>query len=112
MDFKTNYVKTIGTYTSGKGDAGGGGLNQFMNTRNGENINSNGAFSVKLTHVLSPTMFYELSAGYYLQTNENYDRAFGNENPQDLIWIYGDSLANAERGWTIPEIKLGCVEDI
>lgn len=102
MDFNPIKLRFSGSYTMGDGDNGGGGVLNFLNTRVGKNENSNGAFTLKLTHVLSSTMYYELSGGYFLQSSETYDRAFGNDNPADLIWLYGDSVANAERGWTIP----------
>ncbi|MEW6004338.1 MAG: TonB-dependent receptor [Stygiobacter sp.] len=101
MDFKPVIVRLSGTYTTGKQDNGGGGIFNIMQTRRGVNEYSNGAFSVKITHVLSPSMFYELSAGYYLQANEAYTPGLGKD-----YWSYGDSVANAAAGWTIPRSLL------
>lgn len=97
MDFKPILVRLSGTYTMGERDNGGGGLTNLMQTRRGRNDYSNGAFSVKLTHVLSPTMYYEVSGGLYLQTSENYTPGLGED-----YWAYGDSVASANVGWTIP----------
>ncbi|MBM4170618.1 MAG: TonB-dependent receptor [Ignavibacteria bacterium] len=97
MDFKPILVRLTGTYTSNSGDSGGGGIGNFLQTRRGRNENSNGSFSVKLTHVLSPSMFYELSAGYYTQESETFTPGLGSD-----YWAYGDSVANAAAGWTIP----------
>jgi outer membrane receptor protein involved in Fe transport len=97
MDFKPILLRVSGTYTAGNQDNGGGGVANFLQTRRGTNENSNGAFSLKLTHVLSPTMYYELSAGYYLQRSETFLPGLGAN-----YWAYGDSVANADIGWTIP----------
>jgi hypothetical protein len=42
-------------------------------------------------------MFYELQGSYLVQTSETYDRTLGSN-----YWAYGDSVANAAAGWTIP----------
>lgn len=54
---------------------------------------SNGALTAKMTHVLSANMFYEVSAGYTLNTQENLDQYLGSN-----FWAYGDSVANAQAG--------------
>ncbi|KUO60824.1 hypothetical protein APF79_04920 [bacterium BRH_c32] len=100
MDFQPVMFRLSGTYTAGNSQQGGGGVQGFLQTRLGKNENSNGAFSVKMTHVLSPSMYYELNAGYYTQKSETFDQAL-----KDNYWAYGDSVANAEAGWTIPRTQ-------
>ncbi len=100
LDFKPILVRVSGTYTAENGDAGFGTTDPITfanNTRVGQFKNFNGALSLKVTHVLSPSMFYELSGGMYLQGGETFDRALGND-----FWAYGDSVASANAGWTIP----------
>lgn len=95
VDLKPVMIRFSGTYDSGNQQQGAGIFNMF-NTRKGMNDYSNGAFSVKLTHALSTTMFYELSAGYSLQKSEFYTPGLGSD-----FWSYGDSVASANLGWTI-----------
>lgn len=97
MDFKTILVRLSGTYTMGEADNGGGGLGNLLQTRRGKNEFSNGSFSLKITHVISPTMFYEVSGGYFIQKSENFTPGLGSN-----YWAYGDSVASANVGWTIP----------
>ena len=96
FDFKPILIRLSGTYTAFNQDLNGG-ITNIMQTRHGRNDQTNGAFTLKITHVLSPTMYYELTGGYYLQTNKNYMPGLG-----DNFWAYGDSVASAATGWTIP----------
>lgn len=95
MDFKPILLRLTGNYTASNSDQGAFGITNLLNNRVGLNESSNGTFSLKLTHVLSQNMFYELSAGYYFQQGETFDR-YLEKDP----WIYGDSVANAAAGWT------------
>jgi outer membrane receptor protein involved in Fe transport len=54
----------------------------------------NGFGNVKISHVLSPTMFYEANFDYYSRTHRTEDPDFG-EN----LYAYGDSAANAAHGY-------------
>lgn len=108
MDFKPVLLRFSGTYTASNSDIAGdaangigGGIRSINQTRYGRNEGSNGAFSVKLTHVLSQSMYYELSAGYYLQKSETFTPGLGSD-----YWSYGDSVASANLGWTIPRTPL------
>ena len=105
-DLKPVLLRFTGSFTSTSGDLGGGWgagtsdlgtATSYLNTRLGQQDLTNGAFSVKLTHVINPNLFYEVSAGYYVRTATGYDRALGSD-----YWSYGDSLVNAQYGWTIP----------
>lgn len=68
----------------------------------------NASFTGKITHILSPTTYYEVSGGYTLTTAEVTDPLLG-----DNWQVYGDSVANAQVGavWqrTATDIKSGRV---
>jgi hypothetical protein len=68
-----------------------------MNDRVGQYVGNNGSFSLKLTHVINPKVFYEITGGYFYQDFKYWDRYL-----KDDIWSYGDSVANANAGvgWT------------
>ncbi|MBE0572884.1 MAG: TonB-dependent receptor, partial [Ignavibacteriaceae bacterium] len=66
----------------------------LLNPRVGERDLSNGSFSAKITHVVSPQVFYEVIGGYYLEDLEDYDQFL-----KEDYWSYGDSVANANAGW-------------
>lgn len=66
----------------------------ILNPRVGERDISNGSFSAKVTHVVTPKVFYEVIGGYYLEDQEDLDPWL-----KDDYWSYGDSLANANAGW-------------
>ncbi|MHB8905376.1 MAG: TonB-dependent receptor domain-containing protein [Melioribacteraceae bacterium] len=99
MDFKPILVRLSGTYTTGQNELSGGLGNMFQ-TRQAYANNNNGAFNVKITHVLSQTMFYEISAGYYLTNARNFTP--GVSESIDQIWTYGDSVAQAAAGYPVP----------
>ena len=54
---------------------------------------TNGAGSVKVTHLVSPATYYEVSGGYFVQTQRNLDPVL-----RDNFLGYGDSLVNAQAG--------------
>ena len=54
---------------------------------------NNGSISLKFTHLLGAATYYELTGGYFLQSQKNYDPILG-----DNFLAYGDSVANAEAG--------------
>lgn len=94
MDFTPIMIRLSGTYTNQRTDIGGYPVSGFMNKRLGENLVNNGTFNVKLTHVLSSNMFYELSGGYYIQNSVTQDPYL-----KDNFWAYGDSAKNAAVGY-------------
>jgi len=72
-----------------------GNIANFMNTGRNEQVDvKNGSGSIKLTHLLSPTTFYEVTLGYFRQQNNTFDPILG-----DNFLSYGDSAANAEAGY-------------
>ncbi len=113
MDFKPVLLRFSGTYTAANNETGGdaenairAGIRSLLQTRRGRTEGSQGAFTVKLTHVLSQSMYYELSAGYYLQKSETFTPGLGSD-----YWSYGDSVASANLGWTIPRTPLDIAND-
>jgi len=99
-DLKPIMIRLTGTYSSSTQDVGAvvpSGIRGYMNSRLGEADNSNGSFTLKLTHVINANIFYEISAGYYLRTGEQYDKALGSN-----FWFYGDRAANLAAGWVMP----------
>ena len=71
-----------------------GAIANMMNNDRIEEIRQwNGAGNLKITHVVSPRTFYEISGGYFYQGQKNFDPVLG----QDFL-AYGDSVANALAG--------------
>jgi len=56
---------------------------------------TSGMFNIKMTHLLNPTTYYELNAGYAFDTDHRYDPYL-----KDDFIGYGDSVANANAGVT------------
>lgn len=98
FDLKPVLIRLAGTYTTYNSDVWADDpIRNILQTRRGRNEQENGALNLKVTHVLSGSMFYELSAGYFFSNSETYTPGLGPN-----YWAYGDSVANAEVGWTIP----------
>lgn len=101
LDFNPIIIRLSGTYTHTRQDAdltqrtgrNVGWLANAFNPRLGVNEINDGAFNLKLTHILSPNMFYEITGGYTLQERDRYDPFL-----KDDYWAYGDSAANAAVG--------------
>ena len=95
FDFNPFIFRLTGSYSASDGKIGGGGnINQLLNLgRMGINENANSSFTAKVTHILSPTTYYDISAGYTLNTAEQMDPLL-----RDNWEAYGDSVANAEVG--------------
>jgi hypothetical protein len=95
MDFKPVIVRLSGTFTTTQQDAikPNGNIIDMFNPRIGQIEGTNGTFNAKVTHVINPSMYYELSGGYFLQTQETFDPYL-----KDNYWAYGDSVANAQAG--------------
>ncbi len=102
FDFKPFLIRVTGTYTTSERQTGGRGsfpgfaIANVNNTRYGMRDDQDGAFSAKVTHVLSPSLFYEVSAGMTINKDEG-----GDPHLWDNIWAYGDSVANANVGWDV-----------
>jgi hypothetical protein len=94
FDLKPILLRFSGTFTQALNSSGTGGIASINNPRRDLEDVSNGSYAVKLTHVLSPTMFYELTGGIYDYAYKRYD-----ESLKDNWEVYGDSVANANAGW-------------
>ncbi len=70
--------------------------NLFNQDRLNINTAKNGFGNVKISHVLSPTMFYEANFDYYNSTYRTEDPDF-----LDNVFAYGDSAANAALGYQL-----------
>lgn len=95
FDFNPFIFRLTGSYTSSNGGNGGGGnISQLLNVgRISVFENSDASFSAKLTHLLTPQTYYELSVGYTMNKQENMDPLLKSD------WqLYGDSIANANVG--------------
>lgn len=95
FDFNPLIFKLSGTYTTyDQANGGGGNISSLLNLNRIQiQEGNNASFSGKLTHILSPTTYYELSGGYTLTTSEAMDPLL-----KDNWRVYGDSVANAEVG--------------
>lgn len=101
FDFSPVSVRLAGTYSDLRQDVVNNAESRnitpilsMLNPRVGERNINNGSFSAKLTHVVTPQVFYELIGGYYLENQEDLDVYLGKD-----YWSYGDSVANAQAGW-------------
>ena len=94
FDLKPVLLRVTGTYSKNLNSAGTGDIGSFMNSRRRLEDFHDGSYALKITHVLSPTMFYELTGGVYDYAYKRYDEALG-----DNWEVYGDSVANAKAGW-------------
>ncbi|MFZ1291737.1 MAG: TonB-dependent receptor [Melioribacteraceae bacterium] len=93
MDFNPLIIRLTGTYTDGWNDVGGSDVLDMLNDRVSTNNWSNGSFSLKVKHVVSSNLFYELTGGLSLNEGEVSDPYLGTD-----FWAYGDSVANANAG--------------
>lgn len=101
MNFSPVTIRLGGTYSTiddiygsnGILDISGSDTYNINRNRNAERAQTNGSFSLRLTHVLSPNMFYEVTGGYAMYTREDVDQYLGAN-----FWSYGDSVANANAG--------------
>ncbi len=100
LDFNPILFRLAGTFTSQTT------FNPFSTSRVAGNIanildegrveridGKNGAFNLKMTHILSSTTYYEINAGYSFRSSNTYDPIL-----KDNYLGYGDSVANAQAG--------------
>lgn len=95
FDLNPLIFRLTGSYTDAKGgNQGGGNLTSLLNLGRLQIFEAtNSSFSAKMTHILSPTTYYEISGGYTYNFQENMDPLL-----RDNWQAYGDSAANAEVG--------------
>jgi outer membrane receptor protein involved in Fe transport len=101
MDFQPVQLRLSGTFSQTQRDIVNNAESRsvtpvlsLLNPRVGRRDINDGSFSAKVTHVVSPSVFYELGGGLYLEKLEDYDPWL-----KDDFWSYGDSVANADAGW-------------
>jgi len=96
LDFNPVTVRLSGTATSGERDANAArSIFNIANDRYSTIDFFNGAFSGKITHVLSDNLFYELGGGFSYSGQETTDPYLGSN-----FWAYGDSVQNTNAGVT------------
>ncbi len=104
MDFNPVTARLAGTYTASSQTniyntcRNAGAIANILNESRTEEVKSyNGSGSLRVTHLLSPKTYYEITAGYFYQSQKNWDPYL-----QDNFMAYGDSVANAAAGfvWT------------
>lgn len=101
FDFSPVSLRLAGTFSDLRQDIVNNAQTQsttpilsLLNPRVGDRDLSNGSFSAKITHVVSPQVFYEVLGGYYMEDLEDMDPWL-----KEDFWSYGDSVANANAGW-------------
>jgi hypothetical protein len=104
LDFNPLIFRLVGSYTSNtsynpfSSSRVPGNIATFLNLDRTQVVDqTDGAGSLKMTHILSANTFYEISGGYSMNTSKNYDPLL-----KDNYMGYGDSVANAAAGvtWT------------
>jgi hypothetical protein len=99
LDFNPIILRLVGTYTETESfspwfSRNAGNIANFLNRdRHAQIDTKNGAVSLKTTHILNPTTFYEISGGYSFNTQNIFDPLL-----KDNWMGYGDSSANAAVG--------------
>ena len=97
FDFKPLIFRLSGSYFIDENNFNATGPYNIYNDRPGQYQSHNGTANIKMTHVLSPSLFYELNAGIVFSD-------YAEQDPYllDNMWAYGDSVANAAVGyvWT------------
>jgi len=94
FDFKPLMFRLSGSYYIDENNFNATGPYNILNDRPGQYQSHNGTANLKMTHVLSPSLFYELNAGI-VRTD------YAEQDPylSDDYWHYGDSVANAAVGF-------------
>ncbi len=77
MDFNPILVRLSGTYTDGWNDIGGNSVFDIANSRVGIDNFDNGSFSLKVKHVVSNNLFYEVTGGLSFNNFERSDPYLG-----------------------------------
>jgi hypothetical protein len=103
LDFKPLTVRLAGTYTHSEsynpftGRNPGNVANVFNSDRVMRVLRDDASGSLKLTYLVNPTTFVELTGGYFQQNGKDFDPYL-----QDNFTRYGDSSANAAAGFSWP----------
>ncbi len=96
-------VKVAGSYEKSSSIGGGTwpGALQFIFNQKKNTLSDveRMLLNARLTHILTPSAFYEVSVWYQGLSNKRYDQDFKDASFEDLL-KYPDSLANAALGYT------------
>jgi outer membrane receptor protein involved in Fe transport len=96
FDFHPITIKVNGTYSAATIHQGAYVINMFDQMRAPLQETYDASASLHLTHMLSPTTYYEVTANYFRNSSETMD-PFLKSN-----WkLYGDSAENAKYGFTL-----------
>ncbi len=99
FDYNPTIVRLLGTYSFNKDQIVSGNPTYVMFDLNRLPVrtNYNGDFGLKVTQILSPAAYLEISGSYIFNKGETYDPQLGAN-----FWAYGDKEANAAAGvpWT------------
>jgi len=100
LDLSPIQLRVAGSYSTDRSQNQTVLANIFNQSRLPLNISRDGFFNARLSHVLSPTIYYEASFNYYANT-------FTTEDPQLLgnVFSYGDPAANAALGYNLRQIS-------
>ena len=94
LRFSANATKR--TFQRRRNDSGNLPILNILNPdRIPEAESSNGLYSLRLTHLLTPTSYYDVSVNLFDRRTKTVDPVFG-----DNYLLYTDSLAAADQGWT------------
>ena len=95
-DFKPFQIRLSGTYSASTQHGGADPTVMFNQLRAALTETEDMTAGARITHVLSPSTFYEVSLNF----SQNYQIT---EDPylKDQWWLYGDSVANAKYGFTM-----------
>ncbi len=102
LDLNPIILRLVGNYSTTSYDnpwsgiAAGDIQNMFNQIRTPHFQNSDGAFSLKATHIINDNTYYELTGGYAFNSAKGYDPFL-----EDNIYAYGDSVANAKLGFQL-----------
>ncbi len=104
FDFTPIQVRFAGSYGFDKSVAAAGLVNLLNMSRLPVTTVKNGFADVRLSHVLSPTLFYEASFNYYTNSFQTEDPDLGSN-----VFAYGDPAANAKFGYQLygPSVNYG-----
>lgn len=99
FDYNPTIVRLYGTFSFGRDRLTGGPYTMFDLNRLPIRDNYNGVFGLKLTQILTPSSYLEVSGSYTLNNGKTYDPQMG-----DNFLAYGDKAANDAAGvpWTYP----------
>ncbi|MBQ42673.1 MAG: hypothetical protein CME15_09465, partial [Gemmatimonadetes bacterium] len=91
FDFKPVTVQVTGLYSKSDQEYNFAPVANMLNEdRLAEAARTSGLINIKATHLLDPSMFYEVNVSLYNQDREVVDPNFG-----DNWWVYNDSVAVA-----------------